>query len=211
VVTSAPADLPEWLRGLRGEAPREQVLAGASRHGVSPELAADLLERLERAGVVGSRRPARVAIASRTLVAQPLREALIAAGVEVVRNADVVVFPQGQVPSLVAAPPARRLLPVWFAARAVHVGPVLDDTCGPCPRCVDLTWTDAEPLWPRLVAQAGSVPGWSDPAQLVHAAALISQLAGAGAAVGLEMIADPAHPGPRWRVWAPHPRCACRT
>lgn len=210
LVNSAAADLPAWVRGLRGDAPLDQVVARAQRFGVTPEDALQLLQQLHDAGLVGPRRTLRVHVAARSLAGEALREALTAAGVELVRGADTVVFPLGQLPSLVAAPTARRLIPVWFAAGAVHVGPVIDDARGPCPQCVDLHYCEADPLWPRLVAQAGSVGSWSQPAQMVQAAGLIALLA-AGDAVGLEMIMDPAHPGPRWRVWQPHPQCPCRT
>jgi hypothetical protein len=211
VVADAPAALPTWVRSLRADLPAGQALARAAEFGVPPEVASRVLADLREAGLLAGPQRVRVAVASRALVGQALTEALTAAGVEVARTADVVVYPQGQVPSLVAAPTAGRLLPVWFAAQAVHVGPVIDDTRGPCPRCVDLTWSQADPVWPRLVAQAGTVGSWCRPSQITQAAALIALLAPAPQAVGLEMIADPAHPGPRWRVWSPHPECACRT
>ena len=210
VVECAPPQLPAWLQSLRGDATTEQVLARARRFGVKKREAQRLLADLRRAGLMGHGALVRVAVPSRTLMGEALREALTSAGVEIVRQADVVVFPQGQVPSLVGAPTARRLLPVWFGARAVHVGPVIDDTKGPCPRCVDLHYVDADPGWPQMVAQAGSIGTWAHPAQMVQAAGLIAMLAAAAGAVGLEMIVDPQHPGPRWRVWTPHPKCPCR-
>lgn len=210
VVEQAPAGLPAWLRTLRGEASEEQVLATAAAHGLSVEEAGRLLLDLRDAGLLCAGQRLRVAIAARGLVVEELGSALRAAGVEVLRVADVVVFPQGHVPSLVNAPQARRLVPLWFGARAVHVGPVIDDTIGPCPCCIDLAWSDADPLWAQLVAQSGTVCGWSHPAQLVQAAGVIALLGTSPAAVGLEMILDPAAPGPRWRVWSSHPRCACQ-
>lgn len=211
VVEAAPPGLPTWLRGLRGDVAAPESVARAAEHGLDEARAREVLELLRQAGLLAAPSRIRVAVASRALVAEGLKEALTAAGVEVSRTADIVVFPQGQVPSLVEAPQARRLVPLWFGARSVHVGPVIDDTAGPCPRCVDLAWIDADPLWPRLVAQAGSLSGTVHPAQLVQAAGLIALLGPAPESIGLEMIVDPVHPGPRWRVWSPHPRCACRT
>lgn len=210
IVENAPPDLPKWLAELRGDVPQEQAVKRARKFGLTRKRAVRVLQDLRLAGLVGAGPRVRVTVAARSLPGEALREALTVAGVEIVQGSDVVVFPQGQVPSLVAAPPARRLLPVWFGARAVHVGPVIDDVRGPCPRCVDLHWTDADPLWPTVVAQAGSVGCWSHPAQMVQAAGLIAMLARAREAVGLEMIVDPAHPGPRWRVWQPHPKCRCQ-
>lgn len=210
VVESAPPELPKWLGLLHGEAAQDDVIRKARKFGLTRKRALKVLQDLRAAGLIGGNPQVRVRVESRSLVGEALREALGVAGVELVASADVVVFPQGQVPSLVAAPAARRLLPVWFGPRAVHVGPVIDDVRGPCPQCVDRRWADADPLWSHLVAQANSVGSWSHPAQMVQAAGLIAMLAPARDAVGLEMIVDPARPGPRWRVWEPHPDCACQ-
>lgn len=210
VVQDASRNLPLWLQSLAGDATTEQVLRRAKKHGVKRREAQRLLAELRQAGLLGTGPVVRVTVASRALVGEALREALRNTGVEIVHNAGVVVFPQGQVPTLVAAPSARRLLPVWFGGRAVHVGPVIDDLRGPCASCIDLHCADADPAWPQLVAQAGTVGTWTHPAQMVQAAGLIAMLATARDVVGLEMIVDPQHPGPRWRTWTPHPKCACR-
>lgn len=210
IVKDAPRDLPAWLQTLTGEASTEQLLRQAKRHGLKRRQAQRLLTDLRNAGLLGTGPVVRVSVAARSLAGEALREALRGAGVEIVHNANVVVFPQGQLPTLVTAPSVRRLLPVWFGARAVHVGPVIDDLRGPCTRCVDLHCSDADPAWPDLVAQAGTIGSWTHPAQMVQAAGLIAMLATAREAIGLEMIVDPQHPGPRWRIWTPHPKCACR-
>lgn len=210
VVESAPRCLPTWLTTLTGDHTDAWLVEHGKRLGIDEGDARALLLRLAQAGLTADRTQLRVAIASPGLVHEPLTSALTLAGVHVVRQADIVVFPQGQVPSLVTAPVARRLIPVWFTGAAVHVGPVLDEAVGPCPRCVDLTWADHDPCWPQLVAQAGSLGLWGHPEQLVQAAAAVCLLGPSERTVGLEMISDSGNPGPRWRVWSAHPRCSCR-
>ena len=213
LVDQASPGLPKWIAMINGGRTRESVLAAAGACGVSVEQAQWVLEGLARAGLLApGSRPLQVALAPCGLLDDPLRVALRSAGVEVAAGADVLVWPQGQVPSLLGAPSGvRRLVPLWFCARAVHVGPVLDEARGPCPRCVDLTWLDADPQWPRIASQATGVPVWQEPAQLALAAGTIAHIAAAEATVGLEMIFDRERPGPSWRVWQAHPRCACQS
>lgn len=211
VVEDATPGLVKWIGMINGGRERDSLLVAAGRCGVPAEQAARVLAGLGAAGLLAPPdQPVRVALAPCGLLEDPLRVALRAAGVEVVEGADVLVYPQGQVPSLLAAPTGiRRLVPLWFAGRAVHVGPVLDDECGPCPRCVDLTWLDADPAWPRIVSQAVGVAVWQEPSQLTLAAGVIAHIADAQQTIGLEMIFDPDRPGPSWRVWQAHPRCVC--
>lgn len=210
VVEAAPQGLPTWLTTLTGDHTSAWLVDHGRRLGIAHEDARLLLARLQESGLVGGLSPLRVAIASPGLIHEPLAQALTLAGVQVSSQADVVVFPQGQLPSMITAPAARRLIPVWFTGSAVHVGPVLDEGYGPCPRCIDLTWADHDPIWPRLVAQSGTLGLWGHPAQMVQAAAAIALLAPSARTVGLEMISDAANPGPCWRVWTPHARCGCR-
>ena len=210
IVESAPRSLPTWLTTLNGEHTEAWLVEHGRRLGIAEEDLDALLARLAQTGLTTQLPQLRVSIASPGLVHEPLAKALTLAGVHVVRQADVVVFPQGQVPSMVTAPAAPRLIPVWFSASAVHVGPVLDEAAGPCPRCVDLTWADHDRCWPQLVAQSGTLGLWGHPAHLVQAAAAISLLGPSERTIGLEMISDIGNPGPRWRVWAAHPRCNCR-
>lgn len=213
VVDQAPPGLPKWIAMINGGRSRESVLAAAGTCGVPVEQAQWVLAGLVGVGLLEPAAYRRqVALAPCGLLEEPLRLALRNAGVEVVAGADVLVWPQGQVPSLLGAPPGvRRLVPLWFCARAVHVGPVLDEACGPCPRCVDLTWLDADPAWPRIASQATGVPVWQEPAQVALAAGTIAHIATAKDTVGLEMIFDAERPGPSWRVWSAHPRCPCQT
>jgi hypothetical protein len=210
VVEAAPHALPEWLRSMAGQYSRKQALEQALKLGLTPHEAARLLDQLQTAGLLEDPSPLKVAVCGQGAVLESLGDALRLAGVQVVSRADVVVFAQGQLPTLVAAPTARRLIPVWSSTRAVHVGPVIDEDAGPCPRCVDLTWTDHDPSWPRLVAQAATVGLWGHPCQMVQAAGAIALLGQSPESVGLEMIQDSANPGPCWRVWTPHPGCGCQ-
>lgn len=210
-VEDAPPGLPRWLRLAADGRSRSSLLAAARSAGIPEQLATTLLVEVDRAGLGEPPPPLQVSVHGCGLLLEPLCGALRAAGVSVEPTADVLVFVQGQVPSLLGAPPgARRLVPLWLPARAVHVGPVLDAERGPCPSCVERAWTDADPDWPVVVAQSTSVPTWAEPAQLTLAAGLVAHLAAAPSTVGLEMIMDPDRPGPSWRVWRAHPQCRCQ-
>lgn len=212
LIDSAPEALPAWLRLGNGSRSRVSLLEAADRLGIARTLADSTLDRLISVGLVETHdQHGAVAVQARGLLEEPLSQALRRAGLAVEPDADVVVFAQGQLPSLVNAPQrVRRLIPLWFEARAVHVGPVLDKTCGPCSACIDRTWEQLDSAWTTLVAQAATVPTWHDPAQLVQAAGAIALIADDPTTVGLEMIFDPAKPGPMWRVWSVHDQCRCR-
>lgn len=212
LIESAPEGLPAWVRLGDGSRSRASLMKTADRLDIPHVVADSTLDRLIAAGLVEIHDQRRkVMVQACGLLEEPLSQALRRAGLDVQSQADVVVFAQGQLPSLVSAPQAaRRLIPLWFEARAVHVGPVLDDTYGPCPRCIDRTWEQLDPAWPTLVAQAITVATWHDPAQLVQAAGAIALIADDPTTVGLEMIFDPAKPGPMWRVWSVHRQCGCR-
>jgi hypothetical protein len=208
----APAAFPGWLRTIDGRSSRRCLIEAAGRAGIPRALAASTLDRLKSAGLVELEDPrVTVRIHPCGLLEEPLATALEAAGATIDPEAEIVVFPQGQLPTLLGAPdPVRRLVPVWFEARAVHVGPVLDNTRGPCSRCIDRTWSQMDPAWTTLVAQATTVPTWSNSAQLVQAAGAIVLIADDPTTVGLEMIYDPMKPGPMWRVWSVNDQCDCR-
>lgn len=211
VVEQAPARLPEWLRLVNGSRDLDELTAQAVARDIDADQADELLQNLGEAGLLAQLPPVRVSLQPCGLLTEPFTRALRDAGVVVSAGADVLVYPQGQLPSLMGCPPlARRLVPVWFASHAVHVGPVIDRDSGPCPLCVDAAWTKADPAWPNLVSQAGTTATWTDPAQVTFAAAMVALIADAPSTVGLEMIVDPAHPGPRWRVWSVTPGCRCQ-
>lgn len=212
VVEGAPADVPRWLALVNGARALDRLLVAAEAHGIPSDAASGLLDQLEQVGLLQySRSPSRVRLEPCGAIHEPLERALTEAGLTVDPQADVVVYVQGQLPSLLGAPPVRRrLVPVWFCATSVHVGPVLDEAAGPCPGCIDRGWARADPSWADLVAQAATVGTWHTPAQLTQAAAGIALIADAEATVGLEMIFDPAQAGPAWRVWTVDPGCACQ-
>lgn len=211
VIDAAPPGLPRWLRMISGHRSLKALLEAAAACGITEELAQQILGDLEVVGLGAPAPPFAVAIHPCGLLEQPLRMALRDVGIQVQADSDVVVYPQGQVPCLLEAPrQARRLIPVWFAAQAVHVGPVLDHEVGPCPACIDGTWAKVDPAWATLVAQAGHVATWSTDAQPAHAASAIALIAQAESTVGLEVIIDPLAPGPQWRVWTVRPDCGCQ-
>ncbi len=178
-VAGAPRAMSAWLALVNGERSRASLMQAAGRLDIPGDQAEALLDRLLRAGIASEHRSrTRVRIHPCGLLVGALSEAMVSAGVDVDDASDVVVFPQGQVPSLLGAPTRfRRLIPVWFETRAVHVGPVLDVMRGPCPQCIDRTWAATDPRWSAVVAQAVSVPTWSEPVQLVQAAAAVALIA----------------------------------
>jgi hypothetical protein len=212
VIESAHDELPTWLRLANGSRSRARLLDEAEQLGILREQATSALDRLSSVDLVEAHTTTRsVAVHPCGVLGEPLTKALRDTGLEVRKQADVVVYAQGQLPSLVNAPQrVHRLIPVWFEAHATHVGPVLDHTRGPCPRCIDRAWAQLDPAWPTLVAQATTVATWHDPAQVLQAATAICLIAHDPSTVGLEMIFDPAKPGPMWRVWSVHPDCTCR-
>ncbi|MEZ5185428.1 MAG: hypothetical protein R2720_06760 [Candidatus Nanopelagicales bacterium] len=211
-VEGAPPRVAEWLRLINGTRSRAGLLESAAGLGVDPAGADQLLDRMLEVGLIHEpRAPLRVAIHAGGLVGEHLGDALREAGVELDAGADIVIYPQGQLPCLVAAPRvAHRLIPVWFETSAVHVGPVLDVARGPCPECIDRTWAQVDGDWTALVAQATSVATWHEPAQLMLAAGAIAHIADSPHTVGLETIFDRSCPGPMWRVWTVNPGCTCQ-
>lgn len=211
VVEQASAQLPAWLRLLSGSRSLPRVLDKGMAMGMDREDLEKLLEALAGVGLLepGAAR-ATVAVWGDGLAARQLSEVLRNAGVQLQDRADAVVLPLGQLPTFFPEPPAaRRLIPVWFEATAAHVGPVLDDDRGPCPRCIDREWVARDPKWPSLVSQASTVANWHDGVQVLQAAAGIALVASAPQTVGLEMIFDRDNPGPVWRVWRARDDCGC--
>jgi hypothetical protein len=211
VVEEASAHLPAWLRLLSGSRSLPRVLDRGVAMGMAREDLEELLGALTDVGLLEcGAAPATVAVWGEGLAAHRLSEVLRSAGVQVQDRADAVVLPLGQLPTFFPEPPkARRLIPVWFEATAAHVGPVLDDDRGPCPRCIDREWAARDGKWPFLVSQASTVATWHDGVQVLQAAAGIALVASAPQTVGLEMIFDRGHPGPVWRVWKARDDCGC--
>jgi hypothetical protein len=210
VVEDAPEQLPAWLRTLRGDRSRDRAVAAGERMGLERADLEELLVKLDQVGLLAGGGAVRLAVRGEGLVVEELAEVLRRAGVEIDPAADTAVLPLGQLPTFFPGVGlARRLIPVWFEAAAVHVGPVIDHDRGPCPTCIDREWAARDERWPRLVAQASAVPTWHDGVQVLQAAAGITLLAGSRTTVGLEMIFDRASPGPAWRVWRAHDTCDC--
>lgn len=110
-------------------------------------------------------------------------------------------------------------LPVLVREADAHVGPLVVPGAGPCLRCLDLHRADADPAWPRLVAQLVRVPPGPE------VGALAAVCAGLAAAAVLRAVDDPpsrtrVRAGlayevrwpdvlPRTRTWEVHPDCGC--
>lgn len=107
-------------------------------------------------------------------------------------------------------------LVVRSLGEAVWVGPLVLPGRTPCLRCTDLTRTDADPGWPRILAQLGrlelSLPpllgGW---AATVTAAQALTFLGGGRpdtAGATLELTATDLRT--ELRTWPSHAECGCR-
>lgn len=110
-------------------------------------------------------------------------------------------------------------LPVLVREADAVVGPLVVPGAGPCLRCLDLHRADADPAWPRLVAQlVGTAPG-------PEVGPLAAVCAGLTAAAVLRAVDEPPartrlRAGvayevrlpdvlPRTRTWEVHPDCGC--
>lgn len=136
------------------------------------------------------------------------------------RRADLVISIEAHVLDLVRARGVDQAevahLPITVHATGVRIGPLLGAESGPCPTCLGLWETEADPCWPALATQLRTMPAPA-PARLVglQAAATAARtacvvlisgpkaLAGAGAEVSAWS------PWPEARDWAAHPECAC--
>lgn len=101
------------------------------------------------------------------------------------------------------------------------VGPFVLPGRSACARCVDLSKTDRDPAWPRILAQAsaGDPPAATQACDTVLAAATAA-LATAQALAFIDRTGTPAAANgtlelvlPAWqwqrRGWPPHPACTC--
>ena len=88
--------VPGWLRLIDGRSSRRSLIEAAGRVGIPRAQAAELLDRLIRAGLVEScETPLTVRIHPCGLLEEPLANALEAAGARIDPDAEVVVFAQG--------------------------------------------------------------------------------------------------------------------
>jgi hypothetical protein len=98
------------------------------------------------------------------------------------------------------------------------VGPLVLPGRSACLRCLDLTRSDRDPAWPRILAQLARREASPAACDVTLAAAVAAQAATQvlgfvdvhdAAAIGctLELVL----PGWQWRrrTWPPHPRCSC--
>jgi hypothetical protein len=113
------------------------------------------------------------------------------------------------------------VLPVVVGTTEAVVGPVVDPRTpqGPCLACLDLSRTDLDPAWPRLLEQltrpsVGVDPEIGGEASLVAMAAAMTAMVGLGVVDGRTLppgrsleVGLP-WPGVRQRYWSAHPRCA---
>jgi bacteriocin biosynthesis cyclodehydratase domain-containing protein len=115
-------------------------------------------------------------------------------------------------------------LAVWAGEAVGVVGPLVRPGRSACLRCVDLRKADADPQWPRILAQATFAPRVRPQACDTVLAAMTAALACAQA---LALIDRADRPGPapatvggtlevvlpdwqwRRRTWPPHPACVC--
>ena len=117
--------------------------------------------------------------------------------------------------------------PIWrcAAGEAIGViGPLVRPGRSACLRCVDLRKADADPQWPKIVAQATFARVRPQACDTVLAA-MTATLACAQALALIDRAHAPGSPAPvtvngtlevvlpdwqwRRRTWPPHPACAC--
>ena len=115
-------------------------------------------------------------------------------------------------------------LAVWALEAVGVVGPLVRPGRWACLRCVDLRKADADPQWPKILAQATFAPRVRPQACDTVLAATTAALACAQALALIDR-AGRAGPGPatvggtlevvlpdwqwRRRTWPPHPACGC--
>jgi hypothetical protein len=108
------------------------------------------------------------------------------------------------------------------AAEAIGVvGPLVTPKRSACLRCVDLRKADADPAWPKILAQATCARPRPEACDIVLAA-MTATLAAAQALAFLDGVVVPVAvngtlevelPDWQWRrrTWSPHAACSCRT
>jgi bacteriocin biosynthesis cyclodehydratase domain-containing protein len=100
------------------------------------------------------------------------------------------------------------------------IGPLVRPGGSACLRCVDLRKADADPAWPKILAQATFARAQPQACDTVLAA-MAATLACAQALALIDRCAEPVTvngtlevvlPDWQWRrrTWAPHPACVCR-
>lgn len=210
------------LAGLRGETPLPPTLTATQRGALDALAEADLLD----GGTGASRVPGSVAVVAAGLDLGPLRDLLVAAGVEVADD-------DRSLPSLYvvgsAGPLPRGLVDPWAAEGApylvlcgtgrpgvLRVGPLVEPGLTACLRCVDAHEAAHDPRRPLLLEQLAGLPAPPvDPVTLAWASAwaareIRTHLAGhASLTWSTTLDLDGSTPAPTPRTWQRHPDCGC--
>ena len=143
---------------------------------------------------------------------------------------DLVVLTAPALPDLTVGLIRDRVphLAVWAGEAIGVVGPLVRPGRSACLRCVDMRKADADPAWPKILAQATLGAAQPQACDTVLAG-LTATMACAQALAFIDLggwdAAEPASPGPatvngtlevvlpdwqwRRRTWPPHPSCAC--
>lgn len=236
-LTDAECDL---LLMLHGTVTDRELLTRAVELGVPRHRVHGVLELLQQhqllvperaAGQEGAPAPAAVAVHGHGLLADRLREALLAGGqppdapgadiatglvVSVARGAPAL----GHLTGLEATP----VLPVVTRATGVVVGPVLNGSAGPRLTCIELHRRDRDGARPRVLAQVAA-PVRTEPPEVPADDGLDPALAVAAAGLTLLVVRAVSRgleppPGRSWeltapwpevitRRWTRHPACRC--
>jgi bacteriocin biosynthesis cyclodehydratase domain-containing protein len=114
-------------------------------------------------------------------------------------------------------------LAVWADEAIGVIGPLVRPGRSACLRCVDLRKADADPQWPKILAQATFARAQPQACDTVLAAmaatlacaqalALIDRGFGSSGPVTVNGTLEVVLPDWQWRrrTWMPHPACACR-
>jgi bacteriocin biosynthesis cyclodehydratase domain-containing protein len=135
---------------------------------------------------------------------------------------DLVILTQPTLPDLVDSLMRGRVPHLAVSAREAIgiIGPLVRPGRSACLRCVDLRKADADPQWPKILAQttfARAQPQACDTVLAAMAAALAAAQALAlidqagSAPVTVDGTLEVVLPGWQWRrrTWRPHPACVC--
>lgn len=133
----------------------------------------------------------------------------------------VVLVEHGAVDPVRARPLMREdipHLPVLVRELDVVVGPLVRPGEGPCLRCLDLHHCDDDARWPAVATQLTARPpegvetslAWFGAALAAHQVLAVAD--GRGVLVaGTSLEVSATYPLPRYREWAVHPDCGCRS
>ena len=134
---------------------------------------------------------------------------------------DLVILTRPTLPDLIDGLMRDRVphLAVWAGEAIGVIGPLVRPGRSACLRCVDLRKADADPQWPKILAQATFARAQPQACDTVLAA-MSAALACAQALALIDQAGTPSTvngtlevvlPDWQWRrrTWLPHPACAC--